>query len=427
MELRDLPSVDVLGREAGHPPALDQRVAVLDAPAGRSRPAPIRAISTARLGAELAGRPRGRAAPRGQRDRRHRPHEPRPRAARRGGARARRRGRRAATPTSRYDLDRARAARGRITSRRSAPADRRRGRARRQQQRRRGAARARGARRRPRGGRLARRADRNRRRLPHPRRARASGARLVEVGTTNRTRAGDYERGDRPATALLLRVHQSNFRVVGFTEQPAARELAAVARRHSLPLVDDLGSGALADRRRRAVRARGARRRRRSRLLLRRQAARRPAGRDRRRPRRPRRAAPPASAAARAAGRQAPLAALEGTLRSTSSGARAARGAGAAHARARPPRPCAYAPSAWPSLTGGEVEETVGRVGGGALPLAELPSFACAIEEQLAEPLRRGEPPVVGIVRDGRLLLDCRTLTDAEADEVAAAVARARA
>jgi hypothetical protein len=74
----------------------------------------------------------------------------------------------------------------------------------------------------------------------------------------------------------------------------------------------------------------------------------------------------------------------------------------------------------------GEVEETVARVGGGALPLAELPSFACAVEEELAEPLRAGEPPVVGVVRDGRLLLDCRTLTDAEAEEVATAVAAAR-
>ena len=73
-------------------------------------------------------------------------------------------------------------------------------------------------------------------------------------------------------------------------------------------------------------------------------------------------------------------------------------------------------------LGGGTVEETIGRVGGGALPLAELPSFACAVEESLAEPLRTGEPPVVGVVRDGKLLLDCLTLTDAEVDEVAAAV-----
>jgi L-seryl-tRNA(Ser) seleniumtransferase len=78
------------------------------------------------------------------------------------------------------------------------------------------------------------------------------------------------------------------------------------------------------------------------------------------------------------------------------------------------------------ALVDGTVEETVGRVGGGALPLAELPSFACAIEESLAAPLREGDPPVVGIVRDGKLLLDCRTLADSETDEVAAAVAAAR-
>ena len=63
------------------------------------------------------------------------------------------------------------------------------------------------------------------------------------------------------------------------------------------------------------------------------------------------------------------------------------------------------------ALVGGEVEDTVARVGGGALPLAELPSAACAVEEELAEPLRLGEPPVIAVVRDGRTLLDCRTLS----------------
>jgi len=63
----------------------------------------------------------------------------------------------------------------------------------------------------------------------------------------------------------------------------------------------------------------------------------------------------------------------------------------------------------------------VGRVGGGALPLAGLPSFACAVDESLATSLRTGAPPVVGVVRDGKLLLDCRTLADDELDEVAAA------
>src|SRR5262249_16690358 len=77
-------------------------------------------------------------------------------------------------------------------------------------------------------------------------------------------------------------------------------------------------------------------------------------------------------------------------------------------------------------LVGGEVEETVARVGGGALPLTELPSYACSVEEALFGPLRLGEPPVVGIVRDGRLLLDVRAVSDDEVETVAAAVAAAR-
>jgi L-seryl-tRNA(Ser) seleniumtransferase len=76
--------------------------------------------------------------------------------------------------------------------------------------------------------------------------------------------------------------------------------------------------------------------------------------------------------------------------------------------------------------TGGTVEETTARVGGGALPLAELPSFACALPVELAVSLRLGEPPVVGIVRDERLLLDCRTLSDRDVEEAATAVAACR-
>ena len=254
-----------------------------------------------------------------------------------------------------------------------------------------------------------------------------SGARLVEVGTTNRTRAADYERAIRPETALLLRVHQSNFRVVGFAGQPQLRELAEVARRHELPLVDDLGSGAPFD-----------------------------VGDE------------PTAAASLAAGadlvcfsgdkllggpqagivvgradlveklRRHPLqralradkltlAALEGTLQLCLDPERARReipvlrmfDEAAETVRARAERLA--------SLVGGEVEETVARVGGGALPLAELPSFACAVEESLTDPLRVGEPPVIGIVRDGRLLLDCRTLRDDDIEVVAAVVAVARA
>jgi len=253
-----------------------------------------------------------------------------------------------------------------------------------------------------------------------------SGARLVEVGTTNRTRAADYERAIGPETALLLRVHQSNFRVVGFAEQPRLTELAAVARRHDLPLVDDLGSGVLAS----------------DNLLL---AEGEPSARESlaggadvvcfsgdkllggpqagivagradlvERLRRH-----PLQRALRAD--KLTLAALEGTLRLYLDAPRRIPvlrmlRQDVTAIRARAERLAA--------AVGGTVEETVGRAGGGALPLAELPSFACAVDESLAAPLRAGEPPVVGIVRDGKLLLDCRTLDDEEADEVAAAVRR---
>jgi L-seryl-tRNA(Ser) seleniumtransferase len=74
---------------------------------------------------------------------------------------------------------------------------------------------------------------------------RKAGARLREVGTTNRTRLADYQAAIGPDTALVLKVHPSNFRIVGFTEAPPLGELAALARERSLPLVEDLGSGAL--------------------------------------------------------------------------------------------------------------------------------------------------------------------------------------
>ena len=74
-----------------------------------------------------------------------------------------------------------------------------------------------------------------------------SNATLREVGTTNRTRIADYERAINDRTRLLLRVHRSNFEITGFTEQPGLDELVALARRRSLPLMEDLGSGALID------------------------------------------------------------------------------------------------------------------------------------------------------------------------------------
>jgi L-seryl-tRNA(Ser) seleniumtransferase len=249
-----------------------------------------------------------------------------------------------------------------------------------------------------------------------------SGARLVEVGTTNRTRVADYERAIGADTAAILRVHQSNFRIVGFTEQTGLRELAKLAERKGLVLVDDLGSGVLGELGdeptvRGSLEA-GAQ------LvtfsgdkllggpqagivvgradlveLLKRH---------------------PLQRAVRAD--KLTLAALEGTLALYRGGTeppvlRMLREPAEA-VRARAERLA--------KLTEGRVEPTVARAGGGALPLAEVPSFACALEEELAEPLRATQPPVVGIVRDGSLLLDCRTISDDEVEEAAAAVEACR-
>jgi L-seryl-tRNA(Ser) seleniumtransferase len=253
-----------------------------------------------------------------------------------------------------------------------------------------------------------------------------SGATLREVGTTNRTRASDYERAIGPETALLLRVHQSNFRIVGFTESPTVAELAAVARRHELPLVDDLGSGAFApfddEPSARESLAAGAD------LtcfsgdkLLGGPQAGVVVGRvdlvERLRRH-------PLQRALRAD--KLTLAALEATLRLYLDPELAEREVPIVRMLREPLAAVRTRAERLASLTGGEVEETAARVGGGALPLAELPSFACALEEELARPLRLVDPPVVGIVRDGRLLLDCRTISDEEIDELAAAVAAAR-
>jgi L-seryl-tRNA(Ser) seleniumtransferase len=246
-----------------------------------------------------------------------------------------------------------------------------------------------------------------------------SGARLVEVGTTNRTRVADYERAVGAETAVLLRVHQSNFRVVGFTEQPRLEELAAVARRHDLHLVDDLGSGAfveLADEpSARDALAAGAD------LvcfsgdkLLGGPQAGIAVGRGELVERLRRH---PLQRALRAD--KLTLAALEGTLAlylddpSRVPVLRMLREETAV-VRARAERLA--------SLVDGSVEQTIARVGGGALPLTELESYACAVEEELAAPLRAADPPVVAVVRDGRTLLDCRTLRDDEIDDVARAV-----
>ena len=254
-----------------------------------------------------------------------------------------------------------------------------------------------------------------------------SGARLVEVGTTNRTRAADYERAIGPDTGAVLRVHPSNFRVVGFTERPETAELARLAHGHDLPLVDDLGSGVLvhledepsakesvaagAD----LVCFSG------DKLLGGPQAGI-VVGRAELVERLRRH---PLQRALRAD--KLTLAALEGTLALYLDPERAAREVPVLRMLSEAVEAVRARAERLAAIVGGAVEETVARVGGGALPLAELPSFACAVEEELATPLRAGDPPVVAVIRDGRCLLDCRTLTDGEVEEVAAAVVAARA
>ena len=247
-----------------------------------------------------------------------------------------------------------------------------------------------------------------------------SGSTLVEVGTTNRTKLADYVSVLRPETRAILRVHQSNFRIVGFTAHPGLGELAEVAG-GDVALIDDLGSGALLDlpdlldepTARASVEAgadlvcfSG------DKLLGGPQAGiivgtAEAVGRVKRHP------------LARAMRiDKLSLAALEATLELYRNPAQAlaqipvlrSLGEPAERVRERAERLC--------RRLGGELTETTAKVGGGALPLLELDSFACALEggDELAARLREGDPPVVARVQEGRVLLDCRTLSDEDCD-----------
>lgn len=81
----------------------------------------------------------------------------------------------------------------------------------------------------------------------------SSNARLVEVGTTNKTKIRDYERAISDSTRALMKVHPSNYRIVGFTAETSREELVALGREHELPVVEDLGSGSLVDLRERGL------------------------------------------------------------------------------------------------------------------------------------------------------------------------------
>jgi L-seryl-tRNA(Ser) seleniumtransferase len=262
-----------------------------------------------------------------------------------------------------------------------------------------------------------------------------SGARLVEVGTTNRTRLADYERAIGPATGAVMRAHQSNFRTVGFVEEVSIEELCAAAARAGVPVIDDVGSGALASGLpeladeppvRRSVAAgcavtcfSG------DKLLGGPQAGLMVGSRaaiDRCR-------SHPLARAVRID--KLSLAALEAVLRLYLDPARALReipvlrmlAAGEEELRARA--------TVMRDVVGPAARVIVasGRVGGGALPLLELEGPVCAVDpgeiglDELARRLRAGDPPVIGRAREGWLLLDPRTLDDGEARAAAEAVA----
>jgi L-seryl-tRNA(Ser) seleniumtransferase len=248
-----------------------------------------------------------------------------------------------------------------------------------------------------------------------------SGARLIEVGTTNRTAPADYRRAITAETRAIMRVHQSNFRMVGFTARVSLEELALLSAEHGIALIDDLGSGALLDlpqlldepTARSSVEA-GA-------SLVCFSGDKLLGG--------PQAGIVVGTADAVARVKQHPLAralridklslaALEATLELYRHPARALREIPVLAAAAEPIEAVRLRAERLAARLGGELTATHARVGGGALPLLELDSFACSLDggDELARRLRDGDPPVVARVQEGRVLLDCRTLSDAECD-----------
>jgi L-seryl-tRNA(Ser) seleniumtransferase len=262
---------------------------------------------------------------------------------------------------------------------------------------------------------------------------RASGAKLVEVGTTNRTRAADYRRAIGPTSAMLLKVHPSNYRIVGFTAAPTVAELATIARASTIPFVYDLGSGLL-------ERGTGALRDEPSvpdalaagadlvtfsgdKLLGGPQAGvvvGRAALIDRLRRH-------PIARAVRIDKMQ--VAALESVLALHAAGRRDAlpvwhmlrEKTETVHARAR-----GLAASLDGELEGAHVEKTEATVGGGSAPGAALPSWGVAVRHPtpgaFAARLRSGSPSVFCRVEDRQVVLDCRTLADDQLHDVRRAV-----
>ncbi|HWK29001.1 MAG TPA: L-seryl-tRNA(Sec) selenium transferase [Solirubrobacter sp.] len=254
-----------------------------------------------------------------------------------------------------------------------------------------------------------------------------AGARLIEVGTTNRTRRADYERAlQEHEDAIVLRVHPSNFRTVGFVQAVEIEALCALGP----PVIDDVGSGALTELAdeppvRRSVAAGAALVCFSGDKLLGGPQAGLLVGREdavaacRRHP----------LARALRIGRL-PLAALAATLALHRDPERARREIPALAMLDVPGDVLAARAARLAAQTGGEIVEATARVGGGALPLLELTGPAVAFggdETALARELRTGAPPLVPRIAAGRVLVDPRTLAEDELDTAAAAIRAALA
>jgi L-seryl-tRNA(Ser) seleniumtransferase len=263
---------------------------------------------------------------------------------------------------------------------------------------------------------------------------RQSGARLVEVGTTNRTRRADYASALTPDTGLLVKVHRSNFEMVGFTEEVGVEELAALGRERGVPVFQDLGSGLLVPLKGEGLTAEP---------VVRQSVA---AGVDvvafsgdkllggpqaglivGRKSLLARIKTHPLTRALRVD--KMTVAALEATLELYRDGRPEAvpvwrllaQPSEELRARAERLRELLVARG-----VRARVGAVSGQVGGGAMPLARLPSFACLLTVQepegFLEALRGAEVPVIGRIADGEVVLDVRCLAEDDLGRVAEAV-----
>jgi L-seryl-tRNA(Ser) seleniumtransferase len=270
-----------------------------------------------------------------------------------------------------------------------------------------------------------------------------SGAKLVEVGTTNKTRIGDYEKAINENTALLLKVHTSNFRVVGFTESVSVTELVELGARYKIPVMEDLGSGAFVDVSRYGIAAEplaqesvaagadvvtfsgdkllgGPQ----AGLIAGKKAA---VNRIRRNP---------LYRALRCD--KLTIAALEGTLRAYFDPEQAVREIPTLQAIAAPVEELKRRAKRLTRFLNGldaaadiAIEKGTSQVGGGALPTEYLPTRLVALRpkqisvDELSRRLRLGEPSIFARIQNDALLLDMRTVRERELKELAEAVRRA--